>query len=101
MTNEERAMLFSLADTANRTATNLNNALAELNAVRILLTGVCSAVASQPVFAAGFAAGLQAAIEVDTTFSLASPLPDELLDLRSQWIERLTPPPLKQLMQQP
>lgn len=90
MNNDEiERVVTSLADTLAKTR-------AELDAMRIMLTGVTAVVSTQPSLLPPLSGAIRAAMEVDAATALASPMPDEYILQRTEWLKRLMPPPLRQ-----
>lgn len=89
MTEQERQILFSLASTMEMTR-------AELDTIRTLFTGTLAALASNPEIIPVLTASLNSAINADAAISLSSPMTDQMLQKRSDWLDRLIPAQLRQ-----
>jgi hypothetical protein len=91
---EDQKILYSLAGTMEGTR-------AELDAMRMLFQAALAVMAARPENLAPMAAALNACIEADTAITLATPIRDEMLQMRADWLRRLMPRPLLPLVQLP
>ena len=85
MTDQERQILFSLADTMSKTRD-------EIDAMRSILISVVNVLASNPTTQPVLVATLKAVIESDTAFSLGTVMTDAQIARREEWMKRLLPP---------
>lgn len=90
MTQGELAVLAKLAEAFSMTR-------AELDAMRTMVAAV-STINASPVLRRECIARLQAAKDADTARALASPMTDEMLQRRLDWVYRLLPLELRPLI---
>lgn len=89
MKQEYEQIVESLADTLVKTR-------AELDALRTLFIAVISEAAEDPSRAERLGQAIRRAIDGDAAVALNSQMSDALLLQREQWIQRLTPPQIRQ-----
>ena len=83
---EDQKVLHLLADTMAMTRD-------ELDALRLVTQAAVATLRANPALESVFAAALKAAIEADTAMALNSPMSDEQIERRAEWIARLVPQP--------
>ena len=82
--NEQERVIELLADTLLKTRL-------ELDAMRQVVIALAASTTRNTEHLAVFRAELMAAMERDTAVTLASPLTDESLTRRKEWIAKLVP----------
>lgn len=93
MDKEEIDILASLAKT-------LASTRAELDGIRTAFIGVLAAISSDSEMQERLAKAIAASAEADSAQSLNSTMPDEMLQRREEWLNRLMPQQLAQRVQQ-
>lgn len=93
MDKEEMDILASLAKT-------LASTRMELDGIRTAFIGVLAAISSDPEMQERLAKAIAASAEADSAHSLNSPMPDEMLQRREDWLNRLMPQQLAQRVTQ-
>lgn len=68
---------------------------AELDAIRTIVIGLLQGLSDDPTDSARIAAHIALAVEGDNAVSLMSPTTDDMLELRSRWLQTLLPPKWK------
>ncbi len=80
-----------LAAAVESLSSSLRHTQAELHAVRTVLIGLLRGLSSEPIASDRIAAAIAAAVEAEKALALGSATPDQLLELRSRWLEVLLP----------
>lgn len=93
METQDQRILYSLAKT-------LEMIRIELNALRIVSQGIINAVSADPNNLPLLAVTLRTCIEADAATAIASPMTDQMIVARDEWIKRLLPPTLLSMVTQ-
>lgn len=79
----------------NSLASTLAATRSEIDGMRMVLQAALGAMSQQPPLVAAFKAQLALVREADAAISLASAMPDSMLQAREDWVQRLTPANMK------
>lgn len=99
MDSNEQDLILTLAQTVEKLADTLMKTYVEVEAIRTVVVGINSILHDAPELQAAFVQSMSGAIEGNFVQGLGSPLTEDMLKIRDQWLSKLMVEPIWQKVQ--
>lgn len=94
MDSTEHNLILTLAQTVEKLADTLMKTYVEIEALRTVVIGVSSVLHDTPELQAAFVDSMAGAIEGDIAQGLGSPMTEDMLKIRDQWLSKIMVEPM-------
>ncbi|MFD4836549.1 hypothetical protein ACFWP0_03520 [Achromobacter sp. NPDC058515] len=87
--SNEHNLILTLAQTVEKLADTLMKTHIEIEALRTVVVGISAVLHDRPELQAAFVDSMSGAIEGNLVQGLGSPLTEDMLKMRDQWLSKL------------
>ncbi|KRC80547.1 hypothetical protein D3C87_366390 [compost metagenome] len=91
--------MLTLAQTVEKLAETLMKTYVEIEALRTVVIGLSTVLHDTPELQAAFVDSMSGAIEGNLVHGLGSPMTEDMLKIRDQWLSKLMADPIWQKIQ--
>ncbi|MNT25901.1 hypothetical protein D3C86_369050 [compost metagenome] len=97
--SNEQELMLTLAQTVEKLAETLMKTYVEIEALRTVVIGLSTVLHDTPELQAAFVDSMSGAIEGNLVHGLGSPMTEDMLKIRDQWLSKLMADPIWQKIQ--